>query len=48
MLNCNDKAALAIAANMVLYELTKHVELECYHVHDQVKAGNIKTTHVSS
>lgn len=48
VLNCDNKAALAIAANPVLHERTKHVELDCHYVREQVKAGCIKTAHVPS
>lgn len=48
VLNCDNKDALAIAANPVMHERTNHVELDCHFVRDQTKAGNIVTAHVSS
>lgn len=45
---CNNKSAMYIATNHVFHEPTKHVEIDCHTVRDQMKNGFLRLMHVSS
>ena len=47
-MNSNNQEGIFIAKNLTLYKHTKHKEIDCHFIHEQVLKGVISTLHVAS
>lgn len=48
VVHCENMTAIHLANNPFFHERTKHVELDCHFIIDEITRGKIATSHVSS
>lgn len=47
-LRCDNKVAIQIAANPIIYERTKKIDINCYFMRERILQGMVKTDHMST